>query len=318
VIAGAYSLTRQAIQLGLLPRMSVRKTSGEAGGIYIGRINWFLFVGVLFVALAFRTSSALAHAYGVAVTGTMLVTTCLAFLVVRKAWRWSVPLAAAVIAPFLALDLTFFAANALRIPTGGWAPLMLGAGLCLVMATWVKGAALLAKKTGGESMRVGDLLAALNPETVYRAPGTAVFLSSDPDRVPLALMHNLKHNKVLHERNAILTVRTLDSPYAPEAERLTLSWIAPDFARVVLNYGYMETPNVPKALGACRKQGLKFDIVSTSFFLSRRSIVRASRSEMPAWQDKLFLFLAKNATDPTTYFHIPPGRAVEMGAQIAV
>jgi KUP system potassium uptake protein len=187
-----------------------------------------------------------------------------------------------------------------------------------MMATWVKGARLLGAKTARETLPITDLLAALKPGSVYRAPGTAVFLSSDPDTAPLALIHNLKHNKVLHEKNAVLTVRTLDSPFAPDADRFSLTWIAPDFARVVLNYGYMETPNVPKALSACRQQGLKFDAMSTSFFLSRRTIVRASGSQMPPWQDKLFMFLAKNATDPTTYFHIPPGRAVEMGAQVAV
>jgi KUP system potassium uptake protein len=319
VITGAFSLTQQAIQLGLLPRMDIRQTSGEqAGQIFIGRINGLLFVGVLFMALAFRNSSALAQAYGIAVTGTMVVTTCLAWLVARHVWKWRASLAALAIAPFLALDLTFFGANALRIVEGGWVPLMLAAALCLLMWTWVRGSKLLLKKVGRQSMAVCDLLDAINPASVFRAPGTAVFLSSDPDVAPVALMHNLKHNKVLHQQNVIVTVKSTTAPYVSEHDRLSITWPKPDLAKVVLNYGYMESPNVPKALLGGRSRGLKVDTLSTSYFLSRRTLVRSAHSELPMWQERLFTFLAKNATDPTTYFHIPAGRAVEMGAQVAL
>ncbi len=319
VITGAFSLTQQAIQLGLLPRMDIRQTSGEqAGQIYIGRINGFLFVGVLFMALAFRNSTALAQAYGIAVTGTMVVTTCLAFIVARHFWKWPLWGAVAAITPFLALDVTFFGANALRIVEGGWVPLTLGGALCLVMWTWVRGTGALTAKTARESLTIAELLPTIKPERVFRAPGTAVFLTSDPDVAPVALMHNLKHNKVLHQHNVMVTVKATTSPTVEEADRLSLTWAAPDFAKVVLNFGYMETPNVPKALHDARGRGLKCPPMETSYFLSRRTLVRSARSEMPAWQDRLFMFLSKNATDPTTYFQIPAGRAVEMGAQVAI
>jgi KUP system potassium uptake protein len=319
VITGAFSLTQQAVQLGLLPRMDIRRTSGaHAGQIYIPRINGMLFVGVLFLVMAFKTSSGLAHAYGIAVTGTMVVTTILAFVVVRRLWNWSLPVAVLAIAPFLALDVTFFGANALKIMSGGFVPLALAGGLCVVMGVWVRGVERLAAKVAPQSLSLADLLASLNPKSVYRAPGTAIFLSSDPDVVPVALMHNLKHNKVLHEKNAILTIKTVNRPHVDPEDRLSLTWAAPDFAKVVLNYGYMEAPNVVEALTACRGRGLPFDLMTASFFLSRRTIVRLASSKTPLWQDKLFASLNKNAADPTTYFHIPPGRVVEMGAQVAV
>ena len=319
VITGAFSLTQQAIHLGLLPRMDIRQTSGEqAGQIYIARINGMLFVGVLFMALAFRNSSALAHAYGIAVTGTMVVTTCLAFLVARHVWKWRLWVCVAAITPFLLLDLGFFGANALRIVEGGWVPLTLALALCAVMWTWVRGSKLLTSKIARQSLTVADLLASLNPKSVFRAPGTAVFLSSDPEIAPVALMHNLKHNKVLHQHNVIVTVKTTTAPHVPERDRLSVTWAAPDFAKVVLNFGYMETPDVPAALMDGRNRGLKVEALSTSYFLSRRTLVRSVQSDLPVWQDRLFMFLSKNATAPTPYFRIPAGRAVEMGAQVAL
>jgi KUP system potassium uptake protein len=319
VITGAYSLTQQAVQLGLLPRIDIKRTSETlAGQIYVPQINNTLMIAVIAVVVLFQTSDALSNAYGLAVTGTMVVTTSLAFIVVRRMWKWPLWGAALFIAPFLALDVTFLASNALKIEHGGWFPLGVGTALFVVMLTWTKGAQLLTDKTRRDSIPMADLVEMLKARPPHRAPGTAIFLTSDPDVAPVALMHNLKHNKVLHEKNVILTVKTANRPRVAEAERVTMETINADFRKVTIAYGFMETPNVPKALGLCRKQGLKFDIMSTSFFLGRRSVVPAAQSGMPLWQDKLFIFLMKNAANPTDFFHIPPGRVVELGAQVTV
>lgn len=321
VITGAFSLTQQAIQLGLLPRMNILRTSEtQTGQIYLGSINWMLFIGVVAVMVVFQTSSNLAHAYGLAVTGTMVVTTCLAFVVVTKIWKWKLPLAIAFISPFLIIDLIFFTSNATRIISGGWLPVLIGSLLFLVMATWVRGTQILADKTHRDSVKLTDLIDMLKARPPHRAPGTAIFLTSDIEVAPVALMHNLKHNKVLHEKNVILTVRTADTPRVVESERVKATEINEDFKIVTITYGFMESPNVPKALGIWRRQkdGVKFDIMSTSFFLGRRSVVASANSGMPLWQDKLFIFLMKNAANPTDFFHIPPGRVVELGAQVTV
>ena len=319
VITGAFSLTQQAIQLGLLPRMDVRRTSEtQSGQIFVPQLNTMLLVGVLAIMFVFQTSSALAHAYGLAVTGTMVVTTCMAFIVMRRLWNWSLPVALCFLVPFLALDMTFLSANALRFFTGGWLPVLIGAALYLIMATWVRGSQILTSKTRRDSIPLADLTEILHARAPYRAPGTAIFLTSDPDMTPVALMHNLKHNKVLHERNVILTVRTADTPRVSEEERVRIEKVNDDFKKVFVNYGFMESPNIPKALAVCRKQGLKFDIMATSFFLGRRSIVPSANSGMPLWQDRLFIYLMKNAANPTDFFKIPPGRVVELGAQVTV
>jgi KUP system potassium uptake protein len=319
VITGAYSLTQQAIQLGLLPRMNILRTSEhQAGQIYLPQINIMLLVGVLALVVLFQTSDNLAHAYGLAVTGTMVVTTSLAFVVIRYLWKWSLWFSVLFITPALVLDITFLAANALKIVSGGWVPLLIGASLFMIMATWVRGVRILSDKARRESVTLLELTEILRARAPHRVPGTAIFLTSDPDMAPVALMHNLKHNKVLHEKNVILTVVTTDTPRVDETDRLTFEMVNDDFKKVVVRYGFMESPNIPKALSLCRKYGLKFDIMATSFFLGRRSVVASAQSGMPLWQDKVFIFLMKNAANPTEFFRIPPGRVVELGAQVTV
>ena len=319
VITGAFSMTQQAVQLGLLPRIDIRRTSETvAGQIFVPQVNTLLMVGVLLLLVVFRSSSNLAAAYGIAVTGTMVATTSLAFVVERHLWKWSLPISLAVVAPFMLIDLTFLGANALKIVEGGWFPLALGGGLVVIMWTWTRGAEILSDKARRDSVPLAELSKMLKARAPHRAAGTAIFLTSEPDVAPVALMHNLKHNKVLHEHNIILTVRTAETPRVSAADRCQIKVLNDDFTRVVVNYGFMESPNVPKALGQARRQGLKFDIMSTSFFLGRRSVVPSAHSGMPLWQDRLFIFLMRNAANPTDFFKIPPGRVVEMGAQMTV
>ena len=319
VITGAYSLTRQAIQLGLLPRLEIRHTSEtQVGQIFMPRVNTLLLVGVLLLVALFRSSSALASAYGIAVTGTMVVTAMMAFIVIWKSWKWSPLAAAALIAPFLLIDLIFLGANLLKIHEGGWMPLALGGVVMLVMYTWRRGSRLLFDKTRKQEMPLRALVAMLEKKAPTKVPGTAVFLTSDPTSAPTALMHSLKHYKVLHENNVILTVETADTPTVKPEERVQIEQIGDSFSLVTLHFGYMETPNVPKALAIARKLGWQFDIMSTSFFLSRRSLKPAAKSGMPRWQDRLFIQLARSANDATDYFQIPTGRVVEIGTQVAV
>jgi KUP system potassium uptake protein len=233
-------------------------------------------------------------------------------------WKWGPLRTAILIGPLLAMDLTFLAANALKFLSGGWAPVLIGGALAAVMLTWTRGFQLLADKTRRESVPLKDLAEILKARAPHRVAGTAVFLTSDVDVAPVALMHNLKHNKVLHEKNVILTVATAETPRVKEDDRLKIEPISADFTKVTITYGFMENPNLPKGLALCRKQGLKFDIMATSFFLGRRSVVPAAQSGMPLWQDKLFIFLTKNATNPTDFFNIPPGRVVELGTQVTV
>ncbi len=319
VITGAFSLTQQAVQLGLLPRIKIMQTSeSQAGQIFVPSVNMLMLIGVMLLLMLFPTSSQLAGAYGVAVTGAMLVDSLLAWFIVRRMWKWSLPLSIAAITPFLIIDLAFFGSNLLKIPQGAWAPLAMGAGIVLVMWTWTRGTQLLTDKTRKDSLPLADLIEMLRARPPHRAPGTAIFLTSDADIAPVALMHNLKHNKVLHEKNVILTVRTTDRPRVAEADRISLEPISDDFKKLTISYGFMEQPNVPKALGLCRKQGLKFDIMSTSFFLGRRSVIPSTNKGMPLWQDRLYIFLMRNAANPTDFFHIPPGRVVELGTQVSV
>src|SRR5579872_4282268 len=319
VITGAYSLSQQAIQLGLLPRMDVRRTSEtQTGQIFLPQINNMLLVGVLLLVVMFQTSDSLSHAYGLAVTGTMLVTTSLAYIVVRRMWKWGPLRTALLIGPLLAMDLTFLAANALKFLSGGWVPVLIGLSLAAVMITWNRGTHLLVDKTRRDSVPMKDLAEILRNRAPHRVAGTAIFLTADPDVAPVALMHNLKHNKVLHEKNVILTVVTAEQPRVRDEDRLKIEPVSADFTKLTITYGFMESPNLPKALALCRKQGLKFDIMATSFFLGRRSVVPAAQSGMPLWQDKLFIFLTKNATNPTDFFSIPPGRVVELGTQVTV
>jgi KUP system potassium uptake protein len=319
VITGAYSLTRQAIQLGLLPRFEIRHTSeAHSGQIYIPRINLLLFISVILLVLMFRSSSALASAYGISVTGTMVVTGMMGFVVVWRVWRWSPFAAAALIAPFLFLDLTFLAANLLKVLEGGWVPLALGSVVMLLMYTWRRGSRLLFEKSRKLEFPLADLVTMLEKRPPQRVSGTAVFLTSDPVSAPTALMHSLKHYKVLHEKNVILTIETAPTPRIDPAERVRLEEISKTFTKVTLRFGFMESPNVPKALAIARKLGWQFDIMSTSFFLSRRALKPAAHSGMPRWQDHLFIALSRTANDATDYFQIPSGRVVEVGTQVTV
>jgi len=319
VISGAYSLTRQAIQLGLMPRFEIRHTSeSQSGQIFIPRINRMLLIAVLLLVMMFRSSSALASAYGISVTGTMVVTGMLAFVVVWKVWRWSPFAAAALVAPFLFLDLTFLTANLLKVVEGGWVPLALGTWVMLLMYTWRRGSRLLFEKSRKLEFPLADLIAMLEKRPPQRVPGTAVFLTSDPMSAPTALMHSLKHYKVLHEKNVILTIENASMPRVDPSERVRLEQVSPTFTKVKLKFGFMETPNVPKALAIARKLGWQFDIMSTSFFLSRRALKPAAHSGMPRWQDHMFIALSRTANDATDYFQIPSGRVVEVGTQITI
>jgi KUP system potassium uptake protein len=319
VITGAYSISQQAIQLGLLPRLEIKHTSESlVGQIYMPRVNTLLLIGVLFLVLMFRSSSALASAYGIAVTGTMVVTAMMAFVVMWKVWKWSSLIAAAVIAPFLFIDLIFLGANLLKVVDGGWVPLALGAVLMAVMYTWRRGSRLLFEKTRRQETSLKTLVTTLEKSPPARVPGTAVFLTSDPKSAPTALLHSLKHYKVLHESNVILTVETAPTPRVDPADRVRIEPVSETFSRVVMRFGFMETPNIPKALAVARRQGWTFDIMSTSFFLSRRTLKPAAHSGMPRWQDRIFIILARSANDATDYFQIPTGRVVEVGTQVSI
>ncbi len=319
VITGAYSLTRQAIQLGLMPRFEIRHTSeAHSGQIFIPRINRMLLIAVMLLVLMFKSSGALASAYGISVTGTMVVTGMMGFVVIWKVWRWKPLAAAALIVPFLLLDLTFLAANLLKVFEGGWVPLALGGWVMLLMYTWRRGSRLLFEKSRKLEFPLADLVAMLEKRPPARVPGTAVFLTSDPVSAPTALMHSLKHYKVLHEKNVILTIEAAPTPRVDLSERVRLEQISPTFTKVALKFGFMESPNVPKALAIARKLGWQFDIMSTSFFLSRRALKPAAHSGMPRWQDHMFIALSRTANDATDYFQIPSGRVVEVGTQVTI
>jgi KUP system potassium uptake protein len=319
VITGAFSLTRQAVQLGLLPRMEIRFTSeSHQGQIYLPRVNMLLLIGVIILVLAFGSSSNLAHAYGVSVFGAMAVDALLAILVIWQGWRWGLGPALALMVPFLIIDLAFFGANLTKLFTGGYVPVLLALALILLMWTWVRGTRILFEKSRKTDVPLAELIAMLEKSPPHRVKGTAVFLTSDPATAPTALLHNLKHNKVLHEKNVVMTVRSVDVPRVSVDERVTIAPLGDSFWRVTATYGYMETPNIPRGLALLRKLGFKFDIMATSFFLSRRSIRPATRSGMPLWQDKLFIALARSASDATDFFQIPTGRVVEVGTQVTV
>src|SRR5579872_7374195 len=319
VITGAYSLVHQAIQLGLLPRLAILHTSAShVGQIYIPRVTVALLVGVLLLVGMFRTSSALASAYGIAVATTMVVDGILAFVVIWRGWQWPLWKTLLLIAPFVVVDVIFFSANFLKLFEGAWAPLLFGASLVLLILTWRRGTGILINKTRRTEVPIDTLIRSFDKKPPHSVPGTAVFLTSDPDFAPTALLHNLKHNKVLHEHNVILTIITADMPRIREEERVQITPLSKHFLRVSLKFGYMETPNVPKALAIARKLGWQFDIMSTSFFLSRRALKPAAHSGMPRWQDHLFIALSRTANDATDYFQIPSGRVVEVGTQVTI
>jgi len=319
VISGTYSLTRQAIQLGLLPRMRILFTSETTTGqIYIPRINWLLFTAVIILTLLFESSANLAAAYGIAVTATMVVDATLGIVVLRWCWNWRILSSLATLGPFVLIALTFLSANSLKIPNGGWLPILLGGALVFTMLTWRRGTAILAEKTRRLEVSLSDLVRRLDTKPPHRVPGTAIFLTGNPDGAPTALLHNLKHNKIIHEANIVLTIRTEQMPRVPPEARATITDLSPSFKQITMSFGYMETPNILKGIAACRKLGLSFDIMSTSFFMSRRSLKASKHSGMPVWQDKVFIALAGSADSATDYFHIPAERVVEIGAQVTI
>ena len=319
VITGAYSLMRQAVQLGLLQRFEVCFTSeAHAGQIYLPRVNRLLLIGVLLLVLMFRTSSGLASAYGIAVSTTMVADGIMGFVVIWKLWNWRPSVAAAVIIPLVVVDTTFFSANLLKLLEGAWVPLLFGATVAVLIWTWRRGTAILSTKTRQIEVPLDELIKTLEKRPPHIVKGTAVFLTSDPAFVPTAMLHNLKHNKVLHEHNVILTIETAHTPRVDSSERVRMEKISDKFSKVKLRFGFMESPNVPKALAIARKLGWQFDIMSTSFFVSRRSLKPSTQSGMPHWQDHLFIALSRSANDATDYFQIPTGRVVEVGTQVNI
>jgi len=319
VITGAFSLVAQAIQLGLLPRLEIVHTSDtQEGQIFIPRVNRLLLLGVLALVLLFKSSDALANAYGIAVAGTMVTTTALAFFVVWKLWRWPLWAAVLLIGGFLTIDVAFFIANLYKVLDGGYVPLLLGSASFVVMWTWARGSRILVDKTHRDSIPIAQLLKMLDKSKPTRVPGTAIFLTNDVSVAPSSFLHNLKHNKVVHERVVMMCVRNEPRPRVPAAKRYEIESLSPDFITVKLHYGYMEQPRIPSALAGLRKLGLKFDIMTTSFFLGRRSLKPAANSGMPQWQDHLFIALAKQAASAPDFFQIPSDRVVELGAQMKV
>lgn len=319
VISGAFSLVRQAMHLNLLPRLQILHTSEtHSGQIFMPQVNFLLFIFVVALVLYFRNSSGLSAAYGIAVTGEMVITSVLLYVVMLRIWNWTPAGAALIVAPLFLIDAGFFAANVAKFTDGGWVPVAVACTMGLVMQTWMSGRRLLAARTKTDEIPLAgiiDRLAQKKPPTV---PGTAVFLTSDVEGAPTALLHSLKHYKVLHEHNVILSVVTATSPFVPDDEKIFLESFNPLFSRLIITFGFMETPNIPRALVLARKLGLKFDIMSTSFFLSRRTILPSKKGGTPLWQDRLFITLAQNAGNATDYFGLPTGRVVELGLQTTI
>lgn len=318
VISGAFSLTSQAIQLGYCPRILIKFTSDrEKGQIYIPNINWLLLIAVVTLVLLFRSSSNLAAAYGIAVTLTMMIDTLLAFVVVRALWKWNWLQAGLFLALFVAVDFAFFAASFIKVPDGGWFPLVLGAIIFTLFATWKRGRALLYEKLKKDSMPLDAFIKSLEYGSPHRVEGLGVFMTPNPDGVPRAMLHNLLHNKVLHNQVALLNVRVEDVPHVPEIDRVEVHALPQGFFQVVVRYGFMDEPDIPLALALCEPFGLKYAAMETSFFLGRETIVPRSRvARMPRWRQRLFTFMFRNAAPATTYFKIPTNRVVELGTQV--
>jgi KUP system potassium uptake protein len=319
VISGAFSITHQAVQLGYLPRMLVRHTSEqEIGQVYVPAMNGLLLVAVVATVLGFRSSDALGGAYGVAVTGTMSVTSVLAFVYFRWGLGWPLWQLVPLFALFLCVDLSFFSANLLKIIDGGWFPLAIAGTLYVVMMTWLWGRQRLAAQRASGALPLATLLEGLQPGHPVRVPGTAVYMTARVDNVPAALLHNMKHNKILHERNVLMTVRTEDVPRLPEAERLQIDHLSQNFHTVTIRYGFLEEPDIPRALALCRVGGFRFNLMETSFFVGREKIVAKGRSGIMLLFKKLFVLLTNLALDATEFFHIPINRIVELGGQIEI
>jgi KUP system potassium uptake protein len=317
VISGAFSVARQSVQMGLLPRMLIVHTSGrEEGQIYVPFTNWTLYVAVVALVMGFQNSSNLAAAYGIAVTGTMLIDTVLIAFVMVLLWRWSPWLVAVAAGLMLCVDLSFFAANVIKIPEGGWFPIAMALVSFTTLTTWRRGRQLLSAEMAKQSIPMDDFLKAI--DGVYRIQGTGVFLTSSKEGVPTAMLHNLKHNQVLHERVALVTVETVGSPYVNDMDRIFLHRMGKGFMRIIIRYGFMESPDVPAALLHCKSFGESFDFMETTFFLSRETIVPSLKRRIAPLRARFFAIMSKNATSATDFFRIPTDRVVELGTQLVL
>ena len=317
VISGAFSLTRAAIQMGYCPRLKLLHTSDrQIGQIYVPFINWTLLVAVVLLVVGFRSSDDLGGAYGIAVTLAMLIDSVLILVVMRRIWGWSRPVAIAIVVPLLFIDLSFLASNSLKIPAGGWFPLLIGGIVFTLLTTWKRGRALLMERLSEDSMPLGLFIDSIEASPPTRVSGTAVFLTSTADRVPHALLHNLKHNKVLHERVIFLTIHTQDFPRVPPRERVRLSELGCEFARMDAYYGFAEDPDVPELLETIGQDGFEFDMMETSFFVSRETLIASVAPGMALWRERLFVSMSKLAVKATDFFHIPTNRVVELGTQV--
>jgi KUP system potassium uptake protein len=319
LISGAYSLTMQAVQLGFTPRLKIEHTSStEMGQIYIPALNWALMLGCIAIVVGFGSSSDLAAAYGVAVTATMVITTVLLGVVEREKWGWGRPLALTLTGFFLAIDLAFFGANVIKIPAGGWFPLVVGAGIFLLMTTWKKGRRILAARLLARAHPIEEFLRNIAEHPPVRVPGTAVFMNGTAAGTPPALMHNLEHNKVLHERVVLLTVKTRQVPHVEAEDRVRVESLGHEFYRLIINYGFMEDPDVPCVLAGLTPPAPVFDLGETTYFLGRETVVAGKYPGMMLWREKLFALLSRNASSATAYFCLPPERVVEMGSQVEI
>ncbi|AXV17814.1 potassium transporter Kup (plasmid) [Neorhizobium sp. SOG26] len=322
VITGAFSLARQAVHLGFLPRLLITFTSEtNTGQIYVPAVNALLFVGVIVLIFSFGNSESLATAYGISVTGAMVVTTLMSFQYLRSVWGWNTLAAAAVLLPLLVLESVFLAANLFKIHDGGWVPVLLALAIMVIMWTWTRGSRILREKTARNELPLESFIRSFEksahpPATV---PGMAVFLTSHGDTTPAVLLHNIKHNHVLHQKNVILTVRTSDKPYVSDDHRATITPISDRFSKLELCFGFMEQPNVSKALAICKKRTeLKFEIMNTSFYIGRRTLIADPNSDLPRWQDRLYIALSGLGIDPSDHFRLPANRVVEIGEQVTV
>ena len=326
VITGAFSLARQAVHLGFLPRLMIRFTSEtNTGQIYVPAVNMILFIGVIVLIFSFGDSESLATAYGISVTGAMVVTTLMAFQFLRSVWGYSAFIAAALLAPLFAIEAIFLVANLIKVHDGGWVPVTLAIVIMLVMWTWTKGSKYLKEKIAKNEIPLETFIKSLESSIEREsksAPvlvtGTAVFLTSVPDKTPGVLLHNLKHNHVLHEQNVILTIWTQDKPYVPVHDRVEMTRLSKHFIRLDITFGFMDEPNVTKALTVCKKKGFKFEIMQTSFYLGRRNLIATPNTGLPRWQENLYIALADFGIDPSAYFKLPPNRVVELGEQVAI
>ncbi|RVR07700.1 potassium transporter Kup [Sinorhizobium meliloti] len=322
VITGAFSLIRQAIHLGFLPRFEICYTSEtQTGQIYLPLVNTILLTGVLALMLMFGSSEALAPAYGVSITGAMVIDTILAFEFVRRQWGWPALTAIAVLLPLFSLELVFLGANLLKVHHGGYVPILIAGTLITMMWTWRKGVSVLREKTARQDIPLSQFMAIVERKSEHapvQVPGTAIFLTATPDTTPAVLLHNIKHNHVLHQHNVIMTIKTARVPYVPEKDRYTITKLSDRFSLLELRFGFMDDQNVSRALARCRKEGFRFEIMSTSFYLGRRKLIADPQSGLPQWQDKLFIAMADSAIDPTEYFHLPANRVVELGEQVII